>query len=178
LRAEAPARAQIAFTISFHIVFPAFSIGLASYLAVLNALWLRTGERTCLDLFEYWKKILAVVAVGTLMPATWIMSANSWMQTPAGYGFNDAGQFVPQDWWAIVFNPSFPYRLTHMVLAAFLTTSFVVAGVAGWHLRRDASNIHTRRMFSMAMWMAALVTPIQIAVGDARRSRSWPMRSG
>jgi cytochrome d ubiquinol oxidase subunit I len=74
---------------------------------------------------------------------------------------------VPEDWWAIIFNPSFPYRLVHMVLAAFLTTSFVVAGVGGWHLLRDATNRRSRRMFSMAMWMAVLVTPAQIFVGDA-----------
>ena len=236
--AEALARAQFAFTISFHIIFPAFSIGLASFLTVLNALWLRTQDRTYLTLFEYWKKIFAVVfgmgvvsgivmsyqfgtnwsvfsdktgpilgpllayevlsaffleagflgimlfgrekvgprlhmfatamvAVGTLMSATWILSANSWMQTPAGYSINEAGQFTPEDWWAIIFNPSFPYRLVHMVLAAFLSTSFAVAGVAGWHLLKDRNNGATIRMFSMAMWMAAIVAPIQIIAGDA-----------
>ena len=236
--AEALARAQFAFTISFHIIFPAFSIGLASFLTVLNALWLRTQDRTYLTLFEYWKKIFAVVfgmgvvsgivmsyqfgtnwsvfadktgpilgpllayevlsaffleagflgimlfgrekvgprlhmfatamvAIGTLMSATWILAANSWMQTPAGYSINDVGQFTPEDWWAIIFNPSFPYRLVHMVLAAFLSTSFAVAGVAGWHLLKDRNNGATIRMFSMAMWMAAVVAPIQIIAGDA-----------
>ena len=236
--AEALARAQFAFTISFHIIFPAFSIGLASFLTVLNALWLRTQDRTYLILFEYWKKIFAVVfgmgvvsgivmsyqfgtnwsvfadktgpilgpllayevlsaffleagflgimlfgrekvgprlhmfatamvAIGTLMSATWILAANSWMQTPAGYSINDVGQFTPEDWWAIIFNPSFPYRLVHMVLAAFLSTSFAVAGVAGWHLLKDRNNGATMRMFSMAMWMAAIVAPIQIIAGDA-----------
>lgn len=235
--AEILARFQFAFTVSFHIVFPAFSIGLASYLAVLNALWLRTRDETYLALFEYWVKIFAMtfgmgvvsgivmsyqigtnwsvfadktgpilgplfayeilsaffleagflgimlfgrdrvgprlhmfatamVAVGTLMSATWILSANSWMHTPAGYSINEAGQFVPEDWWKIIFNPSFPYRLTHMVLAAFLTTAFAVAGVAGWHLLKDRANPATRRMFSMGMWMAALVTPLQIFAGD------------
>lgn len=237
LTAETLARAQFAFTISFHIIFPAFSIGLASYLAVLNALWLKTGNQTYLTLFEYWKKIFAVafamgvvsgivmsyqfgtnwsvfadktgpilgplmayevlsaffleagflgimlfgrkrvgpglhmfatamVAFGTLMSATWILSVNSWMQTPAGYAMNDVGQFVPEDWWQIVFNPSFPYRLIHMVLAAYLTTAFVVAGVAGFHLLRDNEHTASRRMFSMAMWMAVIVTPIQIVAGD------------
>jgi len=235
--AETLARFQFAFTISFHIIFPAFSIGLANYLTVLNGLWLRTKDETYLTLFNYWKKIFAVVfgmgvvsgivmsyqfgtnwsafsdktgailgpllayevlsaffleagflgimlfgrervgpnlhmfatamvAVGTLMSAIWILSANSWMQTPAGYSINEAGQFVPEDWWRIVFNPSFPYRLVHMVLAAFLTTAFVVAGVAGWHLLKDRANPATRRMFSMAMWMAAIVTPLQIFAGD------------
>jgi cytochrome d ubiquinol oxidase subunit I len=229
---------QFAFTISFHIIFPAFSIGLASYLAVLNALWLKTGQDVYLTLFDYWKKIFAVafgmgvvsgivmsyqfgtnwsvfsdktgpvlgplmayevmsaffleagflgimlfgrervgdrlhmaataiVALGTLMSATWILSVNSWMQTPAGYSINEAGQFVPVDWWAIVFNPSFPYRLVHMVLAAFLTTALVVGGVAAWHLLKNNRQLPARVMFSMAMWMAALVTPVQIFAGDA-----------
>ena len=78
----------------------------------------------------------AMVAFGTLLSATWILSVNSWMQTPAGYGINDVGQFIPEDWWQIVFNPSFPYRLVHMVLAAYLTTALVVGAVGGWHLLR------------------------------------------
>ena len=79
-----------------------------------------------------------MVAVGTLGSAFWILSANSWMQTPAGYVINAAGQFVPEDWWAVIFNPSFPYRLVHMVLAAYLTTALVVGAVGAWHLLRDA----------------------------------------
>ncbi len=236
--AETLARMQFAFTVSFHIIFPSFSIGLASFLAVLNSLWLRTGEDTYLILFNYWKKIFAVafgmgvvsgivmsyqfgtnwsvfsdkagpvvgplmayevlsaffleagflgimlfgrkrvgdrlhmfatamVAFGTLMSATWILSVNSWMQTPAGYGIAENGQFVPEDWWEIVFNPSFPYRLVHMVLAAFLTTALVVGAVGGLHLLRNSYDKEARRMFSMAMWMLALVTPLQILAGDA-----------
>ena len=238
LTAETLARMQFAFTVSFHIIFPAFSIGLASYLAVLNALWLKTRDDTYLTLFNYWKKIFAVafgmgvvsgivmsyqfgtnwsvfadktgpvlgplmayevlsaffleagflgimlfgrarvgdklhmfatamVAFGTLMSATWILSVNSWMQTPAGYSINELGQFVPEDWWQIVFNPSFPYRLTHMVLAAYLTTALVVGGVGGLHLLRNHENAPARRMFSMAMWMLVIVAPLQIFVGDA-----------
>nr|MBX2881124.1 cytochrome ubiquinol oxidase subunit I [Granulosicoccus sp.] len=234
---ESLARAQFAFTVSFHIVFPAFSIGLASYLAVLNALWLKTHDSTYLQLFDYWKKIFAVafamgvvsgivmsyqfgtnwsvfadktgpvlgplmayevlsaffleagflgimlfgrervgpslhmfatamVAFGTLMSATWILSVNSWMHTPAGFAHNDVGQFIPVDWWQIIFNPSFPYRLVHMVLAAYLTTAFVVAGVAAWHLLKDNHHVPSQRMFSMSMWMALIVTPIQITAGD------------
>lgn len=237
LSAETLARAQFAFTVSFHIIFPAFSIGLASYLAVLNILWLKTGDAIYLTVFDYWKKIFAVafamgvvsgivmsyqfgtnwsvfsdktgpvlgpllayevlsaffleagflgimlfgrervgpalhmlatamVAFGTLMSATWILAVNSWMQTPAGFEINEVGQFTPIDWWQIIFNPSFPYRLIHMVLAAYLTTAFVVAGVAGWHLLKDNTHAPSRRMFSMALWMAILVTPIQIAAGD------------
>jgi len=235
--AEILARVQFAFTVSFHIIFPAFSIGLASYLAVLNGLWLWKRDETYLTLFDYWKKIFAVafgmgvvsgivmsyqfgtnwsvfsdkagpvvgplmayevlsaffleagflgimlfgrervgeklhmfatamVAFGTLLSATWILSVNSWMQTPAGYSINAVGQFVPEDWWAIVFNPSFAYRLVHMVLAAFLTTALVVGAVGAIHLLRDKTDKEARRMFSMAMWMAAVVTPIQIFAGD------------
>ena len=231
------ARIQFAFTVSFHIIFPAFSIGLASFLAVLEFQWLRTGEAHYLKLFKYWIKIFAVafgmgvvsglvmsyqfgtnwsvfsdktgpilgplmgyevmtaffleagflgvmlfgldrvgprlhflatlmVAGGTLMSAFWILSVNSWMQTPDGYGFNEAGQFVPTDWWAAIFNPSFPYRLVHMVLAAYLTTAFVVGGVGAWHLLKGRRDQATKTMFSMAMWMAAIVAPAQIVAGD------------
>src|SRR5499425_1691580 len=231
------ARAQFAFTMSFHIVFPAFSIGLASYLAVLEARWLLTGREVFLNLFNYWLKIFAVafgmgvvsgivmsyqfgtnwsafadktgpvigplmayevltaffleagflgvmlfglervgrslhfvatlmVAIGTLFSAFWILSANSWMQTPAGYATNADGQFIVADWFKVIFNPSFPYRLVHMVLAAYLTTAFVVGGVGAFHLLRDRANEGARVMFSMAMWMAALVAPLQILAGD------------
>lgn len=231
------ARLQFAFTISFHIVLPAFSIGLASYLAVLEALWLRTGHAAYRTVFQYWLRIFAVVfgmgvvsglvmsyqfgtnwsifsdktgpilgplmgyevlsaffleagflgvmlfgiervgprlhfaatvmvAIGTLFSAFWILSVNSWMQTPSGYAINAAGQFVPRDWMAIVFNPSFPYRLAHMVLAAYLTTAFVVGAVGAWHLLRSPNSAPARIMFSMALWMAALVTPVQIFAGD------------
>lgn len=231
------ARFQFAFTIAFHIIFPAFSIGLASYLAVLEFLWLRTGRDVYLAVFNYWLKIFAVafgmgvvsgivmsyqfgtnwsvfsdktgpvlgplmgyevltaffleagflgvmlfglkrvgprlhflatsmVAVGTLMSAFWILSVNSWMQTPGGFAINDKGQFVPTDWWAVVFNASFPYRLVHMVLAAYLTTAFVVGAVGAYHLLRDKSDATARLMFSMAMWMAIAVTPLQILAGD------------
>jgi cytochrome d ubiquinol oxidase subunit I len=237
LSAELLARFQFAFTVSFHFIFPAFSIGLASYLATLNALWLWKKDEAYLRLFEYWKTVFAVtfgmgvvsgivmsyqfgtnwaafsdkagpvigplmgyevltaffleagflgialfgrkrvgdglhmfavamVAVGTLISATWILAANSWMQTPAGFAINDVGQFIPVDWLQIIFNPSFPYRLIHTVLAAFLTTAFAVGGVGAYHLIRDRENRHARIMFSMAMWMAALVVPIQIFVGD------------
>src|SRR6266850_2021186 len=182
------ARAQFAFTVSFHFIFPAFSIGLASYLMVLEALWLKTGQSLYLDLFKYWVKIFAVVfgmgvvsgivmsyqfgtnwsvyshrvgpivgplmayevltaffleagflgvmlfgmtkvgrglhfiatlavAVGTFISAFWILSANSWMQTPVGYTINQGGQFVPADWLTVIFNHSFAYRLVHTVFA-------------------------------------------------------------
>jgi cytochrome d ubiquinol oxidase subunit I len=232
------ARLQFAFTVSFHFIFPAFSIGLASFLAVLEGLWLKTGKALYLDLYKYWLKIFAVVfamgvvsgivmsyqfgtnwgvfsdragpiigplmayevltaffleagflgvmlfgmqrvgrrlhfmatlmvAVGTFISAFWILSVNSWMQKPTGYAFNDEGQFVPAaGWLPIIFNPSFPYRLVHTVIAAYLTTALAVGAVGAWHLLRDASQPHARKMFSMAMWMAALVAPVQVFVGD------------
>ena len=89
------------------------------------------------------------------------------MQTPTGYAINAQGQFVPgRRWLPIIFNPSFPFRLVHTVIAAYLTTALVVGGVGAWHLLRDSKQEHARKMFSMAMWMAALVAPVQIFVGD------------
>jgi cytochrome d ubiquinol oxidase subunit I len=232
------ARAQFAFTVSFHFLFPAFSIGLASYLMVLEGLWLATGKGLYANLYRYWLKIFAVVfamgvvsgivmsyqfgtnwsvfsdkagpvigplmayevltaffleagflgvmlfginkvgrklhfsatcavAVGTFISAFWILSVNSWMQTPTGYEIGANGQFLPgPSWTAIIFNPSFPYRLVHTVLAAYLTTAFAVGGVGAWHLLKDRANPGARTMFSMAMWMAAIVAPIQIFAGD------------
>lgn len=105
---------------------------------------------------------------------SWILSSNSWMQTPRGYIIDQAtGQFLPQDWLQIIFNPSFPYRLVHMGLAAFLCVAFIVAGVGGWHLlkaRREGRepSEQVRLMFSMAMWMAAIASPIQVLAGDTQ----------
>jgi cytochrome d ubiquinol oxidase subunit I len=104
--------------------------------------------------------------VGTLISAFWILSANSWMQTPTGHAVNAAGQFIAADWFKVIFNPSFPYRLVHMVLAAYLTTALVVGAVGAFHLLRDQRLAGPRVMFSMAMWMATLVAPIQILAGD------------
>jgi cytochrome d ubiquinol oxidase subunit I len=109
-----------------------------------------------------------MVALGTFISAFWILSVNSWMQTPTGFEMDADGRFLPGDsWLEIVFNPSFPYRLGHTVIAAYLTTSLVVGAVGAWHLLRDRTNPHARKMFSMAMWMAAIVAPLQIAAGDA-----------
>jgi cytochrome d ubiquinol oxidase subunit I len=121
----------------------------------------------------------AMVALGTFMSAFWILSVNSWMQTPAGFSQNAEGQFVVESWLEVIFNPSFPYRLVHTILAAYLTTAFVVGGVAAFHLlkmrlqkvalatpERSASQLAVRTMFSMAMWMAACVAPLQILAGD------------
>src|SRR3546814_8987713 len=96
-----------------------------------------------------------MVAAGTLLSAFWILSANSWMQTPAGWAMNEQGQFVPAGSWIdVIFNPSFPYRLVHTVIAAFLTTALVVGGVGAWHLLKGRDLPDVRKMFSMAMWMA------------------------
>ena len=237
------ARIQFAFTVSFHFLFPAFTIGLASYLAVLNGLWLYTKQHRYLELFRYWVKIFALafamgvvsgivmsyqfgtnwsvfsdrtgpvlggpmayevlsaffleagflgimlfgrervgaglhmfattmVALGTCFSAFWILSVNSWMHTPAGFEIDpDTGQFLPTDFWQVVFNPSFPYRLVHTVTAAYLTTAFIVGGVGAWHLLRrrrrgERASAATKTMFSMAMWMAAIVAPVQIVLGD------------
>ncbi len=231
------ARIQFGFTVAFHFLFPAFSIGLASYVAVLNGMYLRTGNAAYLRLFNYWVKIFAIsfamgvvsgivmsyqfgtnwsvfsdragpvigplmayevltaffleagflgimlfgrdkvgnglhmtatlmVAVGTAISATWILSVNSWMHTPAGFVMGENGQFLPDDWLAVIFSPSFPYRLAHTLTAAYLTTAFIVGGVGAWHLlhgRHHNSGVKT--MFSMAMWMAALVAPLQIFLG-------------
>lgn len=237
------ARIQFAFTVSFHFLFPAFTIGLASFLAVLNGLWLWTKDHQYLDLFRYWVKIFALafamgvvsgivmsyqfgtnwsvfsdragpvigapmayevlsaffleagflgimlfgrervgatlhmiaclaVGVGTAISAFWILSVNSWMHTPAGFEIDpDTGQFLPTDFWQVIFNPSFPYRLMHTVTAAYLTTAFIVGGVAAFHLLRhrhrpDLVSPATRTMFSMALWMATIFAPVQIFLGD------------
>ena len=231
------ARIQFGFTISFHIIFPAITIGLASYLAVIEGLWLWKRDPVYRDLYHFWLGIFAVnfamgvvsglvmayqfgtnwsyfstfaggvtgplltyevltaffleagflgvmmfgwnkvgpglhffatimVALGTLVSATWILASNSWMQTPQGYEIID-GRVVPVDWLKVIFNPSFPYRLVHMTIAAYLATALFVGAAGAWHLLRGNDNPRVRTMFSMAMWMLLAVTPIQIAVGDA-----------
>lgn len=107
-----------------------------------------------------------MVAGGTLMSTTWILAANSWMQTPQGAVLDADGVFHTLDWWQVIFNPSFPYRLAHMVCASFITGSFVVAGVSAFHLLRRQHPEASRKAFSMAMWMALVLVPIQFVVGD------------
>src|SRR4051812_12092948 len=234
-------RVQFGFTISFHIIFPAFTIGLASWLAALEFQWLRTGEPIYRTLFRFWVKVFAIsfglgvvsgivmsyqfgtnwsrfsdftgnvlgpllayevltaffleasflgimlfgwekvgdrlhfvatclVALGTLVSAFWILSANSWMQTPAGFAIQN-GQAVPVDWWKIVFNPSFPNRFAHMVMGAYLTTAFAAAGMSAWMLLRAGQESEVRlaaarRSLSMAIGFASIFAPIQIVIGD------------
>jgi cytochrome d ubiquinol oxidase subunit I len=230
------ARIQFGFTISFHIIFPAISIGLASYLLVLEARWLMTKQTVFLDLYHFWVKIFALcfgmgvvsglvmayqfgtnwagfsafagsvtgpllayefltaffleagflgvmlfgwsrvgpaihfaatlmVAIGTLISATWILASNSWMHTPQGIEIIN-GQMIPVDWMAIIFNPSFPYRFIHMVLAAYLATALIVVSAAAWQILKGNTNIGIRKMLSMGMWMILIVSPIQVMVGD------------
>ncbi|RKS27441.1 cytochrome bd-I ubiquinol oxidase subunit 1 apoprotein [Pseudomonas sp. WPR_5_2] len=112
------------------------------------------------------------VAIGSLISAFWILSANSWMQTPAGYTVGADGRFIAENWWAIIFNPSFPFRLAHMTLAAFLGTATLVAGVTAWQLMHQPQNPRARLQFSMALWMIAVLTPLQIVVGDLHGQHS------
>jgi len=112
------------------------------------------------------------VATGTLLSAFWILAANSWMHTPAGFATNEAAQFVPADWWQIVFNSSFPYRLVHTVFGAYLTTALVVGAVGAWHLLRDRANEGARVMFAMAMGMIAVTAPLQI-LNRKRKAVAW-----
>jgi len=107
-----------------------------------------------------------MVALGALFSATWIIASNSWMQTPAGAVLDANGVYHPVDWFRIVLNPSFPYRLSHMVCASFVTGAFVVAGVSAYHLWRGRHLAASRAAFSMAMGLALVLVPAQIALGD------------
>ena len=231
------ARIQFAFTISFHIIFPSFTIGLASWLAVVEWRLLKTGNKIYEEIYRMWVKIFAVtfgmgivsgvvmsyqfgtnwsvfsdkvgnvigpllgyevltaffleasflgimlfgwnrvspkmhfastviVAFGTLFSSFWILSADSWMQTPRGFRVVENGLFYPTDWLQIIFNPSFPYRFVHMVTAAFLTTAFVVGGIGAFYLWRKRHVKHARVMLGMAMIMAVFVAPLQPIIGD------------
>lgn len=230
------ARIQFAFTVSFHIIFPAITIGLASYLAVIHFLWLRSGKDKYRNIYKFWSNIFAVnfgmgvvsgvvmafqfgthwsefsrfaggitgplltyevttaffleagflgvmlfgegrvskkmhffatcmVALGTFLSMFWILSSNSWMQTPAGYEIID-NRVVPVDWFAVVFNPSFLYRLVHMGLAVFVTTALFVGSVSAWHLRKGRQDPEYKKMFSMSMWFLVVTIPLQIFAGD------------
>ncbi|OWO84618.1 cytochrome ubiquinol oxidase subunit I [Photorhabdus luminescens] len=231
------ARIQFAFTVSFHIIFPAITIGLASFLAVLEGLWLKTRNTDYKALYHFWSKIFAVnfgmgvvsglvmayqfgtnwsffsnfagsitgplltyevltaffleagflgvmlfgwnrvgeklhffatlmVALGTLISTFWILASNSWMQTPQGHEIVN-NQVVPVDWLAVIFNPSFPYRLAHMSTAAFLASAFFIAASAAWHLLKGNDSTAMKKMLSMSMWMILIIAPLQALIGDA-----------
>jgi cytochrome d ubiquinol oxidase subunit I len=229
-------RLQFAWVIALHILLPAFTVGLAAYIAVLEGAHVFTRRPVFLRLSKFWLPIFAVsfgmgvasgivmpfqfgtnwsrysdltadvlgplmayevlmaffleagflgvllfgrkrvppwvhffaavmVAAGTLLSTFWILSANSWMQTPAGHAIVD-GRFVPQDWWQIVFNPSFPYRLVHTTMAFFITTALVVVGVAAYHLRRGRHVEESLTMQKMGLGLLAVLVPLQVVVGD------------
>jgi cytochrome d ubiquinol oxidase subunit I len=231
-------RIQFAFVIAVHIIFPTLTIGLASWLAVLEGLWLKTKHPIYKEIYLHWVKIFSVtfgmgvvsgivmsyqfgtnwaafsykagnvigpllafevltaffleasflgimlfgwgrvgpkahffatlmVAIGTIISSFWILSVNSWMQTPAGFTIDANGIFFPTSWLEIIFNPSFKYRLTHMVIATFLTTSFVVAAVSSWYIIKGKFVAHARIMLAMSMLLAIVLTPLQIFIGHA-----------
>jgi cytochrome d ubiquinol oxidase subunit I len=221
---------------SFHIIFPAFSIGLASWLAFTAGMYLKTRRVLWRELYLFWLKIFAIsfglgvvsglvmsfqfgtnwaelstragnilgpllayevltafflestflgvmlfgwrrvspklhflatcmVALGTLISTFWILAANSWMHTPAGYEIRD-GVFYARDWLAVIFNPSFPYRLVHMTLAAFITTCFVIGGISATYLLRNRHREAAETMLKLAISFAAIAVPLQIIAGD------------
>jgi cytochrome bd ubiquinol oxidase subunit I len=229
-------RLQWAWVIAWHILLPAFTIGLASYIAVLEGLYLVTRWDIWFRISGFWTRIFAVsfgmgvvsgiimpfqfgtnwsrftdatanvispllayeglmaffleasflgvllfgrrlvppwahflaafmVAFGTLLSSFWILATNSWMQTPAGYKLVD-GRFEPVDWAAIVFSPSFPYRLFHNVTAFYITTAFVVMGVGAWLLRRERAVEDARMMIRMALGLLIILVPLQMFLGD------------
>ena len=229
-------RLQWAWVIAWHILLPAFTVGLASYIAVLEGFYFSTGNAAWFRISRFWTRIFSVsfamgvvsgivmpfqfgtnwsrfsditanvlspmlayedlmaffleatflgvllfgrnlvprwvhffaacmVALGTLMSSFWILSVNSWMQTPAGYTIHDR-RFFPVDWFAIVFNPSFPYRLAHNVTAFYVTTGFVVLGVGAYLLRRPEFRDDGKRMFTMALGFLTVFVPLQIVLGD------------
>jgi cytochrome d ubiquinol oxidase subunit I len=229
-------RLQFVWVIAWHILLPAFTVGLASYICVLEGLHFATGREIYFRLSTFWIKIFAVsfgmgvvsgivmpfqfgtnwsrfsdatanvlspllayegltafflesaflgvllfgrklvprwahfvaalmVAFGTLFSSFWILATNSWMQTPAGYDIAD-GRFFPGDWLQIIFSPSFPYRLAHTVVAFYITTGFVVAGVAAYYLRRRRFVDEARTMLSMTLWLLTVLVPVQIFLGD------------
>lgn len=237
LDGELLARIQFAFTVSFHIIFPSFTIGLAAFIATLLVRWRITGQEHLHRLARFWTKIFAVsfamgvvsgvvlsyefgtnwsnfsvvvgnviapligyevltaffleatflgimlfgwsrvppnlhvlaavlVAIGTSLSAFWILAANSWMQTPAGHEVRD-GIAYPVDWIKIIFNPSFPYRFAHMFIAAYLTTSLVVMAVGARYLVRGRFPEDAKTMLRMGLGMVAILTPLQLYVGDA-----------
>jgi cytochrome d ubiquinol oxidase subunit I len=228
-------RLQFAFTISFHIIFPSFSIGLAAWLTLLEALHLKTGRPIYRVLFEFWLKIFAVafgfgvvsgivmafefgtnwselsrmsgpiqgpllsyetftaftleagffgvllfgrrrvgprfylfstamIALGTMLSAFWIMVNNSWMQVPLGY-VAENGIFVPDDWTKIIFNSVVWSRFPHMLLAAFLTGSFCVAATGAWYLLRKAYTTESHMMLRMGLYLGAVLLPLQLVFG-------------
>jgi len=230
------ARLQFALTVSFHIIFPTISIGLALFLAVVEALWLKTVDLVYRQIYRFWLNIFAMsfaigvvtgvvmsfefgltfakfaqlagpvigpliayetltsffleagflgimlfgenrvgpklhffatcmVALGTAISTAWIMSANSWMQTPDGVAWEN-GRLIVTDWWRVIANPSWPVRFPHMLLAAYLTAAFLVSGVSAWYLLKRRETVFARRTLSIGMSGACILIALQVFVGD------------
>jgi cytochrome d ubiquinol oxidase subunit I len=230
-------RLQFVWVIAWHILLPAFTVGLASYIAFMEGLGLFTGREVYLRISRYWIRIFSVsfgmgvvsgiimpfqfgtnwsrfsdataniispllayegltaffleaaflgillfgrdrvprwmhfvaalmVALGTLFSSFWILAANSWMQTPAGYSLVD-GRFFPVSWTAIIFSPSFPYRLAHTVCGFYVTTAFVVLGVAAGLVRKRQFEADGRVIMSTTLWLLLVLVPLQVLLGDA-----------
>src|SRR6267143_6454047 len=229
-------RVQFFWVVALHILLPALTVGLASYIAVLEVLHLATRRSVFLRLSQFWLKVFAVsfgmgvvsgivmpfqfgtnwsrysdaaadivgplmayeglmaffleagflgvllfgrervppwmhclsavmVAAGTLFSTFWILAVNSWMHTPAGYAIV-GGRFIPADWYQVIFSASFPYRLAHTAMAFFITTAFVVAGVAAYHLRAGRFRDEGAMMLKMAFGLLTVLVPLQVAIGD------------
>jgi cytochrome d ubiquinol oxidase subunit I len=229
-------RIQFAFTVSFHIIFPSITIGLATLIALWEGLWLKTRNPVYLQLAKFWIKPFAItfgmgvvsgivlsyefgtnfskfseltgavlgplmayevltaffleagflgvmlfgwqrvsermhffasctVAVGTWISAFWIIAANSWMQTPAGHKIVN-GRFEVESWFEVIFNPSMPYRLSHMLLATMLTATFVVMATSAWYLLKQQHEVFARKALSLTLWLALVLAPLQAVVGD------------
>ena len=229
-------RLQFAWLIAFHILLPAFTVGLSCYVATLEIRYWRTGNDTIRRLSAFWIKIFAIsfgmgvvsgivmpfqfgtnwsrftdatsnvvgallayevitafflesaflgvllfgrklvpqwahalsavlVALGTVLSSFWILAVNSWMQTPAGYEIV-GGRFFPLSLSAVIFTPSFPYRLAHTVSAFLITTGFVILGVGAYYLRRGMAQAESRIMMRMSLLFLALFVPLQIVLGD------------
>ena len=106
-----------------------------------------------------------MVAIGTLLSSSWIIAANSWMQTPAGFEFRN-GRYEPTNWWHVIFNPSFAWRWPHMVIAVLISASFFVAGIGAYYLVKGRALPFARRTVSIGLGVAAILVPLQIFVGD------------
>ena len=229
-------RLQFGWVVAWHILLPAFTVGIASYIALLEGLYFFTGKEIYFRISSFWIRVFAIafgmgvvtgvvmpfqfgtnwsrfsditanivspllayegltaftleagflgvllfgrklvpqwahfssalmVAFGTLLSSFWILSTNSWMQTPAGYRMVD-GRFVPVDWMAIIFNPSFPYRLAHTVDAFYVTTGFVVLAVGAWLIRKKTYAAEGRVMLTTTLALLAVLVPLQILLGD------------
>ncbi|WGR73191.1 MULTISPECIES: cytochrome ubiquinol oxidase subunit I [unclassified Bradyrhizobium] len=239
-------RIQFGLTVTFHIIFPTMSIGLAMFLTVIEFLWLRTSDELYLRIYRFWLVIFAMgfgvgvvtgivlsfefgtnfatfaklagpvigpliglevlsaffleagflgimlfgmgrvgpklhfaatflVALGTTISASWILAANSWMQTPAGVAIHD-GRFVVTDWLQVIFNPSYLYRLPHMLLAAYISASFLVAGVGAWYLMKSRHLDFARRTFSIGMGLVSTFIAAQLFMGDTVAARMIPLQ--